>query len=148
MPVFDPSFWNDQRAVRVDNNCYNYGCNRALHDFSNPGRGSAHPAPEPYTNEGLDAGVRSDGLVPVDPDDPSLPGCSHLIMMFRWKTGGDFHFYHRNTDGMWSHKVGHDPATNLDSEGKRITDPRTASRGAYEIYCGTYRVDRGLLRLG
>jgi hypothetical protein len=148
VPVYDPSFWNDDRSVLVNNNCYNYGCNRALDGFSNPGRGSGHPAPRPYTEKGLDAGVRSDGLVRVDdPDNPSLPGCSHLVMMFRWKNGGDFHFYHRNTDGTWSHKVGHEPAKNVDEKGNRITDPRTANRGAYEIDCGTYRVDRGLLRL-
>lgn len=148
VPLYDPSFWNDDRSVRVANNCYNYGCNRALHGFSNPGRGSGNPAAEPWTSEALDAGVRSDGLIPVNPDSPELIGCSHLIMMFRWKSGGDFHFYHRNADGLWSHKVGHEPAQNTDAAGNRITDPRTSERGAYEVYCGTYRVDRSVLRLG
>lgn len=148
VPIYDPSFWNDDRSILVNNNCYNYGCNRALPGFSNPGRGSGHPARDPWTTEALDAGVRSDGLFPVDPDKPDVSGCSHLIMMFRWKSGGDFHFYHRNADGTWSHKVGHDPSQNVDADGKRITDPRTANRGAYQVYCGTYRVDRSRLRLG
>ena len=148
IPIYDPWFWNRDRDLRVRNNCYNYGCNRALIDFSNPGRGSGHEAPEPFTNVGLNAGVRSDGLVPTDPDNPACQGCKHLLMMFRWANGGDFHFYHRNADGLWSHKVGHDPATNLDYAGKRITDPRTADRGAYTDFCGAYCVDRSVLRIG
>jgi hypothetical protein len=148
LPIYDPSFWNDDRDVRIGNNCYNYGCNRALPGFSNPGRGSGHEAPSPASAVEYDAGVQFDGLVPVKPDDPDLSGCAHLIMLFRTRSGLDFHFYHRNTDGMWSHKPGHDPARNVDADNKRITDPRTANRQQYVEYCGTYRVDRSKLRLG
>ena len=85
VPVYDTSFWNDDRSIRVGNNCYNYGCHRALHGFSRPGRGAGHDYPNPWSTEDLDKCVRFDGPVPVDPDNPSLPSCCHRIMIFRWK---------------------------------------------------------------
>lgn len=147
VPIYDPSFWNDWDH-QGSNNCYNYGCNRSLTHFSNPGRGSGGEAPQPYTTNGLDDAVRSDGLVKVDPDNPTCTGCRHVVMLFRSsKITDDFHFYHRNTDGMWSHKPGVSPATNLDFAKNRITDPRTAVRGPYDVYVGTYCVDRSVLRI-
>jgi hypothetical protein len=38
VPVYDTSFWNDDRSIRVSNNCYNYGCNRPCTD--SVGRGA------------------------------------------------------------------------------------------------------------
>jgi hypothetical protein len=146
VPIYDPLSWNEKQAIRVNNNCYNYGCNRILPHFSNPGRGSGQEAP--LTKDGLNAGVQRDGLIPTDPDRPDCKGCQHLLMMFRTLDEFDFHFYHRNTDGLWSHRIGHEPATNLDGKDQRITDPRTAERGQYVEFCGAYCVDRSVLRLG
>jgi hypothetical protein len=147
VPIYDPSFWNDEQDIRVINNCYNYACNRALQGFSNPGRGSGQEASLDSAAD-LNAGVVRDGLIPTDPDRPDCKGCQHQIMMFRMLNGFDFHFYQRNTDGLWSHKIGVLPASNLDGDGRRIVDPRTANRFAYAEYVGTYCVDRSLLRLG
>ena len=148
IPIYDPSFWNStSRDIRVNNNCYNYACNRALLAFSNIGRGSGHEAANTSCAD-LDAGLRSDGLVPTPADHPDCSECRHQVMMFRDTSGFDWHFYQRNRDGMWSHKVGHRPATNVDQAGRPITDPRAAERGIYTEFCGSYCVDRGLLRLG
>jgi|SRR5215510_15320700 len=146
VPVYDPAFWNGDRDVRISNNCYNYGCNRALKGFSNPGRSAGKDVANAKTPEDIDALVRLDGLVPVNPDQP-LPGCTHLIMMFYGGVPFNFHFYHRNSDGTWSHKIGHEPVKNVDESNNRITDPRTANRGGFVTYCGTYRVDRSKVRL-
>ena len=147
-PIYDPSFWNDSgRGIRVDNNCYNYACNRVLPTgFANPGRGGFGHAILIETCAQLDAGLRVDGLVRTDPDHPDCSGCRHQIMMVKGYRE-DYHFYRRDRDGMWSHKVGHEPATNLDSSGRTITDPRTANRAQFTEFCGSYCVDRSALRI-
>ena len=147
IPIYDPSFWNNSgRGIRVDNNCYNYACNQVRRGFANPGRGGSGHDVAMETCADLDAGLRVDGLVRTDPDHPECSGCRHQIMMFKGYRN-DFHFYRRDRDGMWSHKVGHEPASNLDSSGKPISDPRTADRAQFTEFCGSYCVDRSALRL-
>lgn len=62
----------------------------------------------------------------------------------------DYHFFRQDTDGMWSHKPGGTPVTNLDAEGRPIYDPKIASRkydakGSklnYDIFCSYLCVPR------
>ena len=39
-----------------------------------------------------------------------------------------YHFYRQDDNGLWSHKDGHLPATNVDSSGQLIVDPNDADR--------------------
>lgn len=52
----------------------------------------------------------------------------------------DFHFYRKGENGMWYHKPGTMPPTNLDDSDREIHDPKTCDRGAYETFHGYYVV--------
>lgn len=62
----------------------------------------------------------------------------------------DYHFYRQDTNGMWSHKPGGMPVTNLDALGRPIYDPALCSRNYdkdgsklnYETFCGYMCVPR------
>ena len=60
--------------------------------------------------------------------------------------GLDYHWYRQNLDGMWSHKLGTDPITNLDPLGDPIYDPLYAERyytygGNYTLFIGYFAVE-------
>jgi len=58
----------------------------------------------------------------------------------------DFHYYRLNDDGVWTHKPGYKPSTNVDSDKMPITNPEKANRnyGAlnYSDFCGYLCVPR------
>ncbi|MCP4346045.1 MAG: hypothetical protein GY795_11035 [Desulfobacterales bacterium] len=47
----------------------------------------------------------------------------------------DYHWYRQDSDGMWSHKIGNDEATNLDDSLETITNPETAKNVPYTEFC-------------
>ena len=143
LPPYDPSAWNDANGVQYNNNCYNYACDIKTGTYAQPGRGTGHE----YTAidcQHVDMGAVSDGLVPVECDSGcGCSECQHQVALVIKPGGfefGDFHWYRKDRDGRWSNKMGGSPATNLDNSGNIITDPRTADRGSYTIFCGCYCV--------
>lgn len=62
----------------------------------------------------------------------------------------DYHFVRENGDGTWSQKLGTTPqtgrgiVTNLDDNGKVMTDPKTAALGRYEFLTYVYVPQGGL----
>ena len=52
-------------------------------------------------------------------DDITCPAEGHLIALVIWPNV-DFHFYRMNRDGLWSHKPGGMPVTNVDNSDKLI----------------------------
>jgi hypothetical protein len=157
-PKYDPTVWNANPYIRFNNNCYNYSTNIRTDTFAQPGRATGHPhpyPPDPPDCQGIDDGATSDGLKPVDCDRGCGCGeCCHKVALVvspgtivtyigeDGETGQsafhDYHFYRRDDNGMWSHKPGASDATNLDHSGNPITDPRTADRGPYTVFCGCY----------
>jgi hypothetical protein len=151
IPKYEPTFWNDFEThgftgIQVNNNCYNYACNIPNKTYAQPGTAGGNP----YTTidcVDVGAGAEADGLLTTSCDQ----GCdaldfAHQVALVIWP-GTDFHWYRRDRDGRWSHKLGGTPATNLDKSGNLITDPRTANRGAYTVFCGCYCVRRELVTL-
>lgn len=160
VPIYDPSFWNTGKMLE-NNNCYSYACNRDMHRMApggfgypwRPGLGAGQavplkPQPGQLTDQLLDEAARADGLVAIDPDRLECPPGQYPVMMFRNLRGTDFHFIRRDADGTWSHKIGGSEATNRDSKGNRITEPRTAVLSYYNVFIRAYRVDRSVVRLG
>jgi hypothetical protein len=91
------------------------------------------------------SGAKSDGLVPVDCDGGcGCSDCHHQVALVLWP-GVDFHWYRRDRDGKWSHKPGSTAARNTDNSGNLITDPRTANRGPYTVFCGCYCVKKSVV---
>jgi len=142
IPRYEPAVWNDANGIQYNNNCYNYGCNIQTGTFAQPGRGTGHMYSSIDCTQ-VGAGAVSDGLVGTDCDQGcGCAKCCHQVALVI-APGWDFHWYRRDSNGHWSHKPGGTAATNLDNSGNIITDPRTANRGAYTIFCGCYCVCKG-----
>jgi hypothetical protein len=148
LPEYEPSAWNDADGIQYHNNCYNYGCDLQTGTYAQPGRASGitlgddDMACGPVTN-----GATADGLVPVSCEEGC--GCSkcwHQVALVI-SPGWDYHWYRKDRDGRWSHKMAGSAATNLDNSGNIITDPRTADRGSYTVFCGCFCVDKSTVTI-
>ena len=125
VPRFRPERWNDDRGVRYNNNCYNYGTDVLNGTFARPGFASGvtdedHP---PLDCALATTGAIADGLISTG-SEPSLADVEfgHVAALVI-APGQDFHWYRRGRDGMWSHKPGGSGATSRDGSGNPITDP-------------------------
>ena len=50
----------------------------------------------------------------------------------------DYHWYRLQKEGFWGHKPGSTAARNVDNSGHVITNPETANRGPYRLFCGYF----------
>ena len=143
LPRYEPGAWNDNDGVQLDNNCYNYGCDIQTGTYAQPGRAHGIILELADMNCGaVTNGATADGLVRVNCDEGcGCKQCQHQVALVI-SPGYDYHWYRRDRDGRWSHKMGPTPATNLDNSGNIITDPRTADRGSYTIFCGCFCVNK------
>jgi hypothetical protein len=144
LPTYDPAALNDANGIQYNNNCYNYACDIKTGTFAQPGRGTGHVYASIDCAD-VGNGAVSDGLKPIDCDTGcGCRDCCHKVaLVIKPPPYPDFHWYRQDRDGHWSHKPGGTQATNVDASGNPITDPRTADRGAYTIFCGCYCVCRG-----
>jgi hypothetical protein len=142
IPPYDPAQWNDNNGIQFNNNCYNYACDIRTDTFAQPGRASGHEY-QAIDCQDVGAGAVSDGLVSTDCNiGCGCTGCCHKVALVIAPGPDfiDFHWYRQGPDGLWSHKPGGSTARNVDDSGNLITDPRTADRGPYTIFCGCYCV--------
>jgi hypothetical protein len=168
-PVFEPQRWNDNSVVQWSTNCYAYACNDPLnHQALNkpqPGQlaGAAlRDAEESVVRYAVmqDDLVRDSQqlqrLIPVVrlrgeavPDVVNVPG--YYLIALVTAPHADYHWLRQDRNGMWSHKPGWTAATNRDSAGRVIADPRQASlfvgRHRYE-FTTFYYAPRGGVRTG
>jgi hypothetical protein len=92
---------------------------------------SDEPALASYlTNEGDDPGECGGG--------PGYTKVALAVAPVFDDAGGDYHWYRRDSNGKWSHKPGRTAAKNTDACNNEITNPETACRGEYELFCGYY----------
>ncbi len=143
-PPYNPGWWNNDPHRLANNNCYNYGCNVATNTFAQPGRGSGRMYAAISCSE-VGSGASRDGLITLA-NPSSTPAEGHyaaLVVGPNW----DFHWYRRDSNGMWSHKPGSTSVINYDQNGILISDPRTAARGRYTDFCGFYHVKPGVIRI-
>ncbi len=134
-PGYDPDKWNDA-DTQPYNNCYNYGCDIETDTRAQPGRASGQILTRADLNnctKTKDYAVL-DGLKVFD-NKGDCEGCCHKVALVIWPNV-DYHWYRMDRDGKWSHKPGTTPATNLDNSYNIITDPQTANRGGYSVFCG------------
>ena len=141
-PLYEPAWWNDGGQRQWNNNCYNYGTNYRTDTFAQPGLGSGQMYPFPIACKGVrDAAVRDD-LIASPKAGNKCPGEGHLVALVVGP-GWDFHWYRKGRNGLWTHKPGGTPVTNVDQSGNLITDPRTADRGNYTDFCTFMTVMHG-----
>ncbi len=143
-PVYEPHWWNDDPHRLGCNNCYNYATNYRTDNFAQPGMASgvSHNTTCPTV---ISAAV-ADGLIDSSNADNRCPEEGHLVALVM-APGFDYHWYRKGTNGYWTHKPGHTPATNVDNNGALITDPRAAARGVYAQFCTFMVVMHGHIKL-
>jgi hypothetical protein len=144
LPTYQPNLWNDGDGIQSDNNCYNYGCDKQTNTYAQPGlaHGIVLDWPDDMNCAAVTAGAIADGLVPVNCDEGcGCDQCRHQVALVI-SPGWDYHWYRKDRDGRWSHKMGPTAATNLDNSNNLIIDPRTADRGSYTIFCGCFCVNK------
>lgn len=141
LPQYEPGIWNDGDSVECSNNCYNYGCDIQTNNFAQPGH--EHGVYLANMNcQAVTAAAIADGLVQANCDQGcGCSDCHHQVALVIWPER-DYHWYRKDRDGKWSHKMAGTPATNLDNSENIITDPRTADRGSYTIFCGCFCVNK------
>ena len=137
-PVYQPKRWNRQPR-RNNNNCYAYATNKMTNTYPQPGRASGvFPA---FNCADYVKAAEADGLVKANCDNACPRGSFKVALVIDPTVGNeDYHWYRQDNNGLWSHKMGTDPATNLDNSGNIITDPRTADRGTYTTFCECFCV--------
>lgn len=139
IPSYTPSYWNDGGTVQFNNNCYNYSNNKRTDTFAQPGR-AAGAMYTSLTCPEVTSGALADGLDPLPPSGDCPKGfCrKYAKLALVVAPGWDYHWYRLDKNGMWTHKPGGTPATNLDNSGNPITNPETADRGPYTEFCGYF----------
>jgi len=142
-PVYNPALWNVP-TVQPYNNCYNYANNRITNTFAQPGRATGHQYTQLNQCAGagsVEAGAISDGLVAAANFSGHLAaGHGWYVALVLWP-GADYHWYRQDKAGCWSHKPGSTAARNVDNASKPISDPKTANRGPYTVFC-TYMITK------
>lgn len=160
-PKYEPQKWNDPwPAYNADyvccqgqSNCYSYACNKHTYPVpAQPGfsQGTFSTVP---SCQNITAGAVVDGLVAVPAGvHPATPvgSCVYLAALCVTPPNifVDYHWYRQDDTGRWSHKIGGDPVSDLDNSGNVITDPKTADRGPYTVFCGLFEIDPCVIQIG
>jgi hypothetical protein len=147
-PLYEPDWWNspdNSWQIMVYNNCYNYACNYRTDTFAQPGRASGQMY-EALTCAAVKPAALRDDLMEYGSKTIRCPKEGTLVSLVIFP-GGDFHWYRMGRDGLWTHKPGGTPVTNLDNSGNLITDPRNADRGPYTDFCSFMIVMHGHIKI-
>ena len=147
-PVYNPAMWNTP-AVQPNNNCYNYANNRITNTFAQPGRATGNMYTHYQTCTGAGAvepAAVSDGLVACAKFSGRLAARHGWYVALVLWPGNDYHWYRQDKFGCWSHKPGSTAARNVDDAGAAISDPRTANRGPYTVFC-TFMVTKASVHI-
>jgi hypothetical protein len=144
-PDYEPNWWNDAGQKQFGNNCYNYSTNYRTDTFAQPGlaAGAEYTA---FTCASMRPAAVADDLIAKPGAKNRCPEDGHLVALVI-APGFDFHWYRKGEDGMWTHKPGDTPATNVDNSGHLIPDPRTADRGPYTNFCTFMIVKHGHIKI-
>jgi hypothetical protein len=139
VPSYNPSFW----ASAGDNRCYDYANNRVSGGMAAvPGQGAGVSLGTINVASVTEAAL-ADGLSPSTASATCPDGRAKVALAIKPDGGtitdqADYHWYRKDADGKWSHKMGISPPSNLDASGVVITNPETANRGKHTIFGGYF----------
>lgn len=170
-PIFNPDVWNRNKAIQKSHNCYAYAVGQISPSETEicrekqksqkhkrcqtpqPGYASGHPKMrntpikkcKDIMKRTLDDNMTS---FPTTFAETCPAGTSKIALVV--DRNHDYHYYRQDSNGLWSHKPGRNPVTNLDASGNLIRDPRFAARDYrpdtklnYKSFCGYMCVARG-----
>jgi hypothetical protein len=131
-PPYEATLMWNFSPTQPNNNCYNYANDRVTNTFAQPGlyHNAQYTA---LTCAGVQPAAVADGLVATNNFTAPLADGWYVALVI-WP-GADFHWYRQDKTGCWSHKPGHTPAVNVDASNNPITNPQTANRGPYTVFC-------------
>ncbi len=144
-PLYEPTWWNDAGQKQFNNNCYNYSTNYRTDTFAQPGR-AAGAMYKALTCASVKPAAVADSLIDSPNANNRCPNEGHLVALVI-APGWDFHWYRKGRNGYWTHKPGGTPVTNVDNSGHVISDPRTANRGPYTVFCTFMVVMHGHIKI-
>jgi len=130
---YDPDMWNNDSNIRNNHNCYTYAMSKivkGLRSKAQPGYASGynHIGDNEYDCNAFYKRMKKDnsGSYATKFDDSCIPGFYKVFLAL--DPGNDYHWWRMDSDGYWSHKPGSTNVVNVDSSGKKITNPYLANR--------------------
>ena len=134
-PRYSPEKWNDSKYIKK-NNCYAY-----LLDDLQPRNAKPQPGLYGGNKTGMTYTECEEIFQRMKKDNPNVykeeanKPCKfgYYKGYFALDPSRDYHFYRQDKSGMWSHKAGKLPASNVDAIGNPITNPE-ASNHLYPDY--------------
>ncbi|WP_337044966.1 hypothetical protein [Emticicia sp. 17c] len=139
-PTFEPETWNNNLQLLTNNNCYTYALN--IKGMSKPY--GTDPNRTPFGN--IIYNCLQDGLQVIQAiSDYSTEYCIALFSAsplsdISANKINDYHFFRRDSSGVWSHKNGQCNVSNLDFSGSIITNIMQCDTGRYKHFLGLFRV--------
>ena len=139
-PTYNPNYWNYNKNIKNNNNCYSYSVNNKNHKFGKPQPGYFARFNHIQNNQYKCAYF----FKRILNDIPSVYLTSFkqkckkgfnkaFFAIDSKKNEHDYHFYRQDKNKLWSHKPGTTNVINYDADYKIIKNPYTANRN-YTAY--------------
>jgi hypothetical protein len=143
------------QSCSVAVNCYSYALDMPEYYWSVPGHGYARTVaphffescaalfgrmPLKQLHSTLIGGAVKDGLTAIEKPQTTVERYTVALFLTDATQLPSFHWYRQHEDGVWSHKNGFRPVTNLDPEGQVIFDPCTIEDPLHPIFGGFFSV--------
>ena len=139
-PTYNPNYWNNNKNIKNNNNCYSYSVNNKNHQFGKPQPGYFARFNHIQNNQYKCAYF----FKRILNDIPSVYLTSFkqkckkgfhkaFFAIDSNKNEHDYHFYRQDTNQLWSHKPGTTNVINYDADYKIIKNPLKANRN-YSAY--------------
>ena len=134
-PTYNPNYWNNNKNIKNNNNCYSYSVNNKNHHFGKPQPGYFARFNHIQNNQYKCAYF----FKRILNDIPSVYLTSFkqkckkgftkaFFAIDSNKNEHDYHFYRQDTNKLWSHKPGTTNVINYDADYKIIQNPLNANR--------------------
>jgi hypothetical protein len=139
-PKYNPNYWNNNKNIKNNNNCYSYSVNNKNHKFGKPQPGYFARFNHIQNNQYKCAYF----FKRILNDIPSVyltsfkQKCKNgfhkaFFAIDSNKNEHDYHFYRQDNNQLWSHKPGTTNVINYDADYKIIQNPLKANRN-YKSY--------------
>jgi len=134
-PKYNPNYWNNNKNIKNNNNCYSYSVNNKNHKFGKPQPGYFARFNHIQNNQYKCAYF----FKRILNDIPSVYLTSFkqkckkgfhkaFFAIDSNKNEHDYHFYRQDNNQLWSHKPGTTNVINYDADYKIIKNPLNANR--------------------
>jgi hypothetical protein len=134
-PTYNPNYWNNNKNIKNNNNCYSYSVNNKNHQFGKPQPGYFARYNHIQNNQYKCAYF----FKRILNDIPSVYLTSFkqkckkgftkaFFAIDSNKNEHDYHFYRQDNNQLWSHKPGTTNVINYDADYKIIKNPLKANR--------------------